>query len=227
MTERAKASTTQPPTPQPPTPQPPTPQPQAQRFDPVRSATRLAAGGVLRGAAGISSRLRRWEQLAETVPPTARGEPPGARPDRALTACRHALIGLTVESERWLNDRAASLASGGLRPRPPRNPIPVAAWKAGVTELIKTGRNEEERAVALARIAVDDLFGSSVPALVKRSVATAAGWMASSPAVREMVTTPTEEAVSRLRDDSVQADAHVERRVRSVLRRSPVESEPG
>jgi hypothetical protein len=205
-------------------------QPQARQFDPVQSVTRLAAGGVLRGAAGIADRLRRWEALAETAPPAAEGADgaqPGQRPDHALAACRHALIGLTVESERWLRDRAAAARRGS---RPLRNPLPVAAWKARVARLVGTGRAEEEHAVALVQAAVDDLFGNSLPALVRRSAATAASLVAASPEVREMVRTQASgaagEAVGRLREDSEQADAHVERRVRSLLRRAPREPEP-
>ncbi len=156
-----------------------------------------------------------------------RVQPDNPRPDRVLVACRHALIGLTIESERRLKDHVASLARGGVRTL--RNPVAVEAWKARVAQLVKTGRTEEEHAVASARAAVDDLFGTSLPALVKRSVATAAGWVASSPEVQELVRTQTsgaaDAAASRLREDSAQADAHVERRVRSLLRRSPRDPE--
>lgn len=217
-------------------------------FQPLRSLTRLAFGGLLMAQEELNHHMRRWEQEASRQRTEQRqrtlahadtdDEGEGAPPmlpvaDTPAEQARYALVGLLFETQDRVTqarrtpgplDRAAASLLHAVDTNPALEPLRrqmdtlVSRGEAEVNRWIERGRSEEMHSRQFVDTALQRSFESSIHGVVQHAE------------VREMIHEQgaglADELVEEVREHAVSTDDYLERLVRKYLKRTPREELP-
>jgi hypothetical protein len=216
-------------------------------FQPLRSLSRLAFGGLLMVQEELNQQMRRWEedlnrqrneQRQRSLRPPDTGDaattPPALPPaDTPAEQVRYALVGFLFETQERMTreqrnlgplDRLAASVVQTIDTNPALEPLRrqmdtlVQRGETEVNRWIARGRTEEMHSRQFVDTALQRSFESSIHGVVQHAE------------VREMIHEHSaglaDELVEEVREHAVSTDDYLERLVRKYLKRKPREELP-
>jgi hypothetical protein len=217
-------------------------------FQPLRSLTRLAFGGLLMVQEELNHHMRRWEHEAsrqraeqrQHALPTSGDDsettaPPALPPpaDTPAEQARYALVGLLFETQErmtqaWRAPGPLDRAAASLLQTIDTNPA-LAPLRRQMDTLVERGETEVNRWIARGR--VEEMHSRQfVDTALQRSFESSIHGVVQHAEVREMIHEQgaglADELVEEVREHAVSTDDYLERVVRKYLKRTPREDLP-